>query len=103
MLALGGLKAYLPAFWTMPYLFLTSSAAAASIGMINSVGNLGGQLGPYVIGKVETITGSFVGGLYFLSGMMMVCATIVFFLGLGKRETVLAASAQQAEPTTVKA
>jgi MFS transporter, ACS family, tartrate transporter len=103
MLALGGLKAYLPAFWTMPYLFLTSSAAAASIGMINSVGNLGGQLGPYVIGKVETVTGSFVGGLYFLSGMMMVCATIVFFLGLGKRETAVAASAQQAEPTAVKA
>jgi MFS transporter, ACS family, tartrate transporter len=101
MLALGGLKAYLPAFWTMPYLFLTSSAAAASIGMINSVGNLGGQLGPYVIGKVETVTGSFVGGLYFLAGMMMVCATIVYFLGLGQKEvTMPAASAPSLEPTT---
>jgi ACS family tartrate transporter-like MFS transporter len=87
MLALGGLKAYLPAFWTMPYLFLTSSAAAASIGMINSVGNLGGQLGPWVIGKVETVTGSFVGGLYFLSISMMVCATIVLFLGLGGKDS----------------
>lgn len=87
MLALGGLKAYLPAFWTMPYLFLTSSAAAASIGMINSVGNLGGQLGPYVLGKVEKVTGSFVGGLYFLAASMMVCATIVLLLGLGRRET----------------
>jgi ACS family tartrate transporter-like MFS transporter len=85
MLALGGLKAYLPAFWTMPYLFLTSSAAAASVGLINSVGNLGGQLGPYVLGKVETVTGSFVGGLYFLAVSMMVCATIVFLLGLGGR------------------
>ena len=88
MLALGGLKAYLPAFWTMPYLFLTSTAAAASIGMINSIGNLGGQLGPYVLGKVETVTGSFVGGLYFLACSMMVCATIVFFLGLGAKEKV---------------
>ena len=86
MLALGGLKAYLPAFWTMPSLFLTSSAAAASIGMINSVGNLGGQLGPWVIGKVQTVTGSYHGGLYFLAGSMLVCATIVFFLGLGQRE-----------------
>ncbi len=86
MLALGGLKAYLPAFWTMPYLFLSSSAAAASIGMINSIGNLGGQLGPYVIGKVEAVTGSFVGGLYFLACSMMVCATIVFCLGLGAKE-----------------
>ncbi len=86
MLALGGLKAYLPAFWTMPSLFLTSSAAAASIGMINSVGNLGGQLGPWVIGKVQTVTGSYHGGLYFLACSMLVCATIVFFLGLGQRE-----------------
>ncbi len=92
MLALGGLKAYLPAFWTMPYLFLTSSAAAASIGMINSVGNLGGQLGPWVIGKVESLTGSFVGGLYFLALSMMVCAMIVFLLGLGNREKPAAKS-----------
>jgi len=99
MLALGGLKAYLPAFWTMPYLFLTSAAAAASIGMINSVGNLGGQLGPWVIGKVETVTGSFVGGLYFLVGSMLVCATIVFFLGLGVKEK--AATEAPAEPANV--
>ena len=85
MLALGGLKAYLPAFWTLPYVFLTSSAAAASIGLINSVGNLGGQLGPYVLGKVEHVTGSYVGGLYFLSCSMVVCALIVFFLGLGRK------------------
>ena len=99
MLALGGLKAYLPAFWTMPYLFLTSSAAAASIGMINSVGNLGGQLGPWVIGKVETVTGSFVGGLYFLATSMLVCATIVFLLGLGTKEKP--AAVRTAEPAKV--
>ena len=103
MLALGGLKAYLPAFWTMPYLFLTSSAAAASIGMINSVGNLGGQLGPYVLGKVETVTGSFVGGLYFLSCSMMVCATIVFFLGLGRREGAAPPNVPALDPKPMKA
>ncbi len=86
MFALGGLKAYHPAFWTMPYLFLSHTAAAASIGMINSIGNLGGQLGPYMLGKIETVTGSFVGGLYFLAGSMTICAIIVFFLGLGGRE-----------------
>lgn len=91
MLALGGLKAYLPAFWTMPYLFLTSTAAAASIGMINSVGNLGGQLGPYILGKVETVTGSFEGGLYILAGSMLVCASIVFALGLGAKPSAGAA------------
>ena len=41
-----GLKAYMPAFWALPSLILTESAAAGSIGLINSVGNLGGFVGP---------------------------------------------------------
>jgi len=86
MVAFIGFKAYLPAFWTMPNLFLTSAAAAGSIGLINSVGNLGGFLGPYLLGKVETVTGSYVGGIYYLCGSMLVSAAIIFFLGLGKRE-----------------
>ena len=81
-----GFKAYQPAFWTMPNLFLASSAAAGSIGLINSVGNLGGFIGPYLLGKVETVTGSYVGGIYYLCGSMLVSATILFFLGLGHRE-----------------
>ena len=81
-----GFKAYQPAFWTMPNLFLASSAAAGSIGLINSVGNLGGFLGPYLLGKIETVTGSYVGGIYYLCGSMLVSATILFFLGLGHRE-----------------
>jgi MFS transporter, ACS family, tartrate transporter len=81
-----GFKAYQPAFWTMPNLFLTSSAAAGSIGLINSVGNLGGFLGPYLLGKIETVTGSYVGGIYYLCGSMLVSAAIIFFLGLGHRE-----------------
>ncbi|CAM4970909.1 unnamed protein product, partial [Rotaria socialis] len=36
-----GTKAYLPAFWSLPSLFLSESAAASSIGFINSIGNLG--------------------------------------------------------------
>ncbi len=87
MVAVAGLKAYLPAFWSLPNLFLTQTAAAGSIGLINSVGNLGGFLGPYIIGKVETMTGSFVGGLFYLSASTMVTAIIIFFLGLGRKET----------------
>lgn len=86
MIAVGGLKAYLPAFWALPNLFLTSAAAAGSIGLINSVGNLGGFLGPTVLGKVRVITGSYVGGLYYLAGSMLVAAMIIFLLGLGHKE-----------------
>ena len=85
MVAFAGFKAYLPAFWSLPSLFLTEAAAAGSIGLINSVGNLGGFLGPYVIGKLETVTGKFVVGIYFLSAAMLVSAVIIFGLGLGRK------------------
>jgi ACS family tartrate transporter-like MFS transporter len=85
ILAMTGLKAYLPAFWSLPNLFLAESAAAGSIGLINSVGNLGGFIGPSVMGVVKDYTGSFRGGLTFLLSSMVVSATIILLLGLGKR------------------
>ena len=69
----------------MPSLFLTEAAAAGSIGLINSVGNLGGFLGPYVLGKVQSLTGSFVGGIYYLAGSMLVSATVIYLIGLGQK------------------
>lgn len=86
MLAFTGMKAYQPAFWALPSLFLTRSAAAGSVGLINSVGNLGGFLGPSVIGAVEKATGSFEGGLVYFSASMAASAVILFFLGVGRRE-----------------
>lgn len=86
MVGFAGIKSYQPAFWALPSLFLTESAAAGSIGLINSIGNLGGFLGPTVLGKVRMVTGSFVGGVYFLSALMVVSAVIILGLGLGKKE-----------------
>ncbi len=80
-----GLKAYLPAFWSLPSLFLTEAAAAGSIGLINSVGNLGGFVGPFFLGYVEDRTGSFLPGILFLTVSMMISATIIITLGLGHR------------------
>lgn len=86
MLAFAGFKSYMPAFWALPNMFLTEAAAAGSIGLINSIGNLGGFLGPYVLGTVEKVTGSFVGGLYYLCVSMLAAAAIIFSFGLGRRE-----------------
>jgi MFS transporter, ACS family, tartrate transporter len=86
MLVLAGIKAYQPAFWALPSLFLTEVAAAGSIGLINSLGNLGGFCGPAILGRIDKNTGSFAGGIYYLSGSMAVCAIIIFVLGLGRRE-----------------
>ena len=85
MLVMAGIKSYQPAFWSLPSLFLTEAAAAGSIGLINSLGNLGGFVGPTILGKVEKLTGSFVGGIYYLCFSMAACAAIIFLLGLGRR------------------
>lgn len=85
MIATAGLKAYLPAFWSMPSIFLTSTAAAGSIGLINSVGNLGGFFGPWLLGWLKTNTGSYAVGVGWLACSMIVTACVLFFLGLGRR------------------
>ncbi len=85
MIAFAGIKAYQPAFWSLPSLFLTDLAAAGSIGLINSIGNLGGFLGPAVFGAVEKSTGSFVGGIYYLCCSLAACAAIVLAVGPGRR------------------
>jgi ACS family tartrate transporter-like MFS transporter len=84
-MALMGLKAYMPAFWALPSLILTESAAAGSIGLINSVGNLGGFVGPFLLGYIKTETHSFLIGLLYLCFSMIVSATIIFTLNLGHR------------------
>jgi ACS family tartrate transporter-like MFS transporter len=98
MVGFAGFKAYLPAFWAMPSLFLTESAAAGSIGLINSVGNLGGFMGPYVLGTVESLTGSFEGGLFFLVVCMTISAGTVLKLGLGSAPTASSAARPSSPP-----
>ena len=80
-----GSATHFPVFWTLPSLLLTQAAAAGSIGLINSIGNLGGFLGPHMLGQIKKATGSFVGGLYFLAVSMFLSAILLFLLGLGKR------------------
>ncbi|MCA1964950.1 MAG: MFS transporter, partial [Prosthecobacter sp.] len=91
MVAFAGFKTYMPAFWSLPSLFLAESAAAASIGLINSVGNLGGATGPAIMGKIKDVTGSYSNGFYFLAASMFTASCIIYFLGLGIRKRAGAA------------
>ncbi len=59
---LTGMKSMLPTFWTLPPMFLSGAAAAGGIALINSVANLGGFLGPMIMGHAEKTTGSFTVG-----------------------------------------
>jgi MFS transporter, ACS family, tartrate transporter len=63
-------------FWAMPSIFLTGMAAAASFAWINSIGNLGGFLGPSIVGWVKDSTGSFSAALYVLAAFALVSAVI---------------------------
>jgi len=63
-------------FWSMPPMFLTGMAAAASIAWINSLGNLGGFFGPSIVGWVRDVTGSFAGGLFALAAFALMAAVV---------------------------
>ncbi|MBS1809444.1 MAG: MFS transporter [Acidobacteria bacterium] len=67
---------YHPAFWTLPSAFLTGAAAAASVGLINSVGNLGGFLGPYIVGYLKNRTGNFTAAMWFMGGCALFAALL---------------------------
>ncbi|MFN9346682.1 MAG: MFS transporter, partial [Planctomycetota bacterium] len=74
----------MPAFWSLPSYFLTSTAAAGSVGLINSIGNLGGFLGPTVIGYVKDNFGSYEYGLIFLMATSMISASLIAIMPLRK-------------------
>src|SRR2546426_11130727 len=89
----GAFYGFQPVFWAVPTRFLIESAAAASIGLINSVGNLGGFVGPMVMGYLASRTHSFTGGLLYLVARLFVSGTLM--LSGGTRATVRDGSANQ--------
>ena len=69
-------------FFAMPPMFLSGTAlAGAGFAWINSIGNLGGTVGPYYVGYMKDLTGNFAGGLYGLALLSLVAALVcAFFL-----------------------
>jgi ACS family tartrate transporter-like MFS transporter len=70
-LAAAGIWGTLGPFWAMSSESLAGAGAAAGIALINSVGNLGGFAGPYLIGWVRTRTNSFTWGLVVLAFVLI--------------------------------
>jgi MFS transporter, ACS family, tartrate transporter len=77
--ALAGLYAFKAPFWSLPGLFLSRSTAAISIASINSIGNLGGFAGPYMVGLAKGSSGDPLSGLLFLSGLLVVAFLLTQF------------------------
>ena len=63
-------------FFAMPPMFLSGAGLAAGIAWINSIGNLGGFFGPWYVGVMKDLTGSYAGGLYGLALLGLVAAIV---------------------------
>ena len=72
----GAFGAFSP-FWAIPPSFLTGAAAGGAIALINSIGNLGGFFGPYLVGFLRDLTGSFNTAITFLGISMIVSMVII--------------------------
>jgi ACS family tartrate transporter-like MFS transporter len=77
LLGSGSYYAFLPVFWGMPTMILSESAAAAAIGLINSIAQLGGFVGPYVIGLLNDRTHSLTASFGFIALVYVAAASLI--------------------------
>jgi ACS family tartrate transporter-like MFS transporter len=81
--------AHLPAFWPIPTIFMGAAAAAAAIGFINMIGNLGGSVGPTIFGSFAEAK-RFDIGLYLLSVFPLGSVAVILFVGWLRRDRLRA-------------
>lgn len=78
VLAAMGQYGFYPPFWPIQQGMLAGEARAVAVGLVNSVGNLGGYLGPYMVGWINQTTGSSYAGLLFLAGSVVLSSILIF-------------------------
>jgi MFS transporter, ACS family, tartrate transporter len=77
-----GIMSYFPPYWALPTKLLSVGVAAAAYGFINLIANLGGFVGPYAIGFLTDVTGTYVAGVLLLvasaivSGLVLACLRV---------------------------
>jgi ACS family tartrate transporter-like MFS transporter len=82
-----GLYSFTPPFWSLPTAFLRGDAAAAGIGLINAVGNLGGFTGPYLMGWIRDASGDFLVGLRVLATAAVLSGVLVLTIRTSKPQS----------------
>lgn len=80
-LALIGVYAPFGVWWSYPTTFLTGAAAAGAIGLINSLGNVGGFVGPYITGYLKDKTGNYSAAWLLLSVCLAISGSLMLSLG----------------------
>lgn len=96
--SVSGIYTAIPQFWRLPALALSGAAAAAGIGLINSVSNLSGFVGPYLTGAIETATGSYTYALLMIAGVMS--AGIAVLLTIGRKAEAIGQSSNCSAATS---
>ena len=76
----GFFQAFYPLFWSIPTMILSESAAAATFGLINSIGQLGGLTGPYAIGLLNDRTHSLTASFGFIALVFVAAASLILSL-----------------------
>jgi len=89
-LVTSGILSWVACFWSLPTAFLSGTAAAAGIAWINSVGNLGGYVGPLAIGWVRDHYKSSELAFYSLAAFALLGAVIILVLRGTQRKPVSA-------------
>jgi ACS family tartrate transporter-like MFS transporter len=79
-LGAAGIWGVMGPFWSLPPAFLSGAGAAAGIALVNSVGNLGGFVGPYLVGLVRQKSHSFSGGLAAMAAMLAIAGCLALLL-----------------------
>ena len=74
-----GVIGSMPLFWPLPSAFLAGTAAAAGIGIVNSVGNLGGYFGPNIPIWAKLLSSNRSAALYIIAGILMIGAFLTYF------------------------
>jgi nitrate/nitrite transporter NarK len=80
-----GQRSLLAVFWAIPPIFLGGTAAAAGIALINSLGNLGGWVGPTVVGWLRGSSGNYTSGLLVLAAALVIEAALVASMRLPRQ------------------
>ena len=90
--AVAGINSFVATFWAVPSGFLTGRAAAGGIAMIVSIGNLGGFVGPYLIGFVRDLSGGFTAPLVTIGCCLLFGATLMVVFGRLVRRDALSSA-----------
>ncbi|MEK5311790.1 MFS transporter [Bacillus sp. FSL R5-0439] len=74
-------------FWSLPTMILSPATVAVGIAVINSIGSLGGFVGPYAVGWLKDATGKMQAGLIFLSIILIIAFILVLAMKFEQKRT----------------